>query len=47
MGGCVREQGRTSPTVRASDDESKFAKDDSLPKDKCLEHLADIRHAKW
>ena len=42
---CVH-VGITSPTVRASDDESKFS-DDSLPKDKCLEHLADIRHAKW
>merc|ERR1719273_350321 len=36
---CVH-VGITSPTVRASDDESKFS-DDSLPKDKCLEHLAD------
>jgi len=42
---CVH-VGITSPTVRASDDESKFS-DDSLPKDRCLEHLADIRHAKW
>ena len=42
---CVH-VGITSPSVRASDDESKFS-DDSLPKDRCLEHLADIRHAKW
>lgn len=42
---CVQ-VGLTSPAVRASNSEMTD-QDDALPKEKCLKHLADIRHAKW
>lgn len=39
---CVQ-VGITSPAVRAQEE----VKAECLPRDKCLEHLASIRHAKW
>ena len=36
--------GLTSASVRS--EETQFP-DDALPKEKCLDHLASLRHAKW